>query len=100
MLSDASIDLLFLVLPALPFIYLVLQVTAVFRMRGWLRIVASACGLVMLGLVLYVVFASGVMGSNIAPILIVFALPVLTPLLILLWLIHLLRPAPPDTRYL
>jgi hypothetical protein len=40
------------------------------------------------------------MGSNIAPIFIVFALPVLTVVLILLWLIHALRPAPPDTRYL
>ena len=100
MLPEAAIDFLFLALPVLPFFYLVLQVTAVFRMRGWLRAVASGCGLIMLGLVLYVGFASGVMGSNIAPILIVFALPVLTPILILLWLIHVLRPRPPDTRYL
>jgi hypothetical protein len=100
MLSDAAIDVLLVAMPVLPFLYLALQIAAVIRMRGWLRIAASACGLVMLGLVLYVGWASGVMGSNIAPILIVFALPVLTPILIVLWLIHILRPAPPDTRYL
>lgn len=98
MLSDAAVDVLFVAVPLLPVLYLVLQIAAVIRMRGWLRVAASACGLVMLGLVLYVGVASGVMGSNLAPILIVLALPLLTPVLIVLWLIHALRPWPPCHR--
>ena len=100
MLSDFAIDLLFLLMPILPVLYLVLQTAAVLKMRGGLRVVASLCGLAMLAVVLFVLWASGIMGSNIAPIYIVFALPVLTVVLILLWIIHLLRPRPPDTRYL
>lgn len=100
MIPDSAIDLLFLLMPILPLLYLVLQVTAVLKMRGGLRIVAALCGVTMLGLVLFVIWASVIMGSNIAPIYIVFALPLLTGVLILLWLIHLLRPRPPETRYL
>lgn len=100
MLPEPVIDFMFAAMPILPLLYIVLQVGALLKMRGWLRGAAALCGLVMLGLVLFVAWASGVMGSNIAPIYIVFALPILTPILILLWLIHALRPAPPDTRYL
>jgi hypothetical protein len=100
MLPEPVLDFIFLAMPFLPLLYLALQVGAILKMRGGLRIAASLCGLVMLGLVVFVAWASGVMGSNIAPIYIVFALPLLTAILILLWLIHALRPAPPDTRYL
>ena len=100
MLPDPVLDFILFAMPILPFLYLVLQIGAVLKMRGGLRIAASLCGLVMLGLVLFVAWASGIMGSNIAPIYIVFALPFLTAILILLWLIHALRPAPPGTRYL
>jgi fatty acid desaturase len=100
MLPEPVLDFILMAMPVIPFLYLVLQVGAILKMRGGLRVAAFLCGLVMLGLVLFVAWASGVMGSNIAPIYIVFALPVLTAILILLWLIHALRPAPPDTRYL
>jgi len=100
MLSDTAIDFILFVMPILPFLYLALQIGAILKMRGWLRTAASLCGLLMLGIVLFVVWASGIMGSNIAPIYIVFALPVLTSILIFLWLIHVFRPRPADTRYL
>jgi Ca2+/Na+ antiporter len=99
-LPDVAIDVLFLVMPALPVLYLVLQITAILKLRGWLRAVASICGAAMLALVLFVGWASGVMGSNIAPIYIVLALPLFTVVLILLWLVHVMRPRRPDTRYL
>lgn len=100
MLPEPVLDLLLLLMPAIPLIYVVLQVAAVLKMRGALRVVASLCGVVMLAVVLFVVWASAVMGSNIAPIYIVFALPPLTAVLILLWIVHLLRPDPPEMRYL
>jgi len=48
MLPEPAIDFLLRVMPVLPFLYLVLQVAAVLKMRGWLRVVASICGAVML----------------------------------------------------
>ena len=100
MLPETAVDFLLRVMPVLPVLYLVLQLAAVLKMRGWLRVAASICGAAMLAIVLFVVWASGVMGSNIAPVYIVFALPPLTAVLIVLWLVHLVRPRPADTRYL
>jgi hypothetical protein len=85
----------------LPLLYLVLQIAALFVMRGGLRTVAQICAAIMGALLLFVLWASLVMGSNIAPIYIVFALPLLTPILVVLWVIYLWRRRRrPDTRYL
>jgi hypothetical protein len=89
-----SEDLIYSLLQAIPILYLVLQIAGLFVLKGRLRTVARFCALVMGGLILFVVFATVVGGSNIAPIWIVFALPVLTLTLVVVWALHLfVRPA-------
>jgi hypothetical protein len=100
MIPDAAIDALLVVMPAIPVVYLVAQIAALVVMRGALRAVALACALGMGGILLFVLWATVIGGSNIAPILIVFALPPATLAMIVLWVLHLARGRPPDTRYL
>jgi hypothetical protein len=89
-----SEDLISSLLQAIPILYLVLQIAGLFVLKGRLRTVARLCALVMGGLILFVTFATVVGGSNIAPIWIVFALPVLTLALVVAWALHLFfRPA-------
>ena len=89
-----SEDLIYTLLQALPVLYLVLQIAGLFVLKGRLKTVARLCALVMGGLILFVLFATVIGGSNIAPIWIVFALPVLTLVLVVLWTLHLfVRPA-------
>jgi hypothetical protein len=89
-----SEDLISSLLQAIPILYLVLQIAGLFVLKGRLRTVARLCALVMGGLILFVIFATVVGGSNIAPIWIVFALPVLTLALVVAWALHLFfRPA-------
>jgi hypothetical protein len=89
-----SEHLIYLLLQAIPILYLILQIPGLFVLKGRLRMVARLCALVMGGLIVFVIFATLVGGSNIAPIWIVFALPVLTLTLVVVWALHLLvRPA-------
>jgi hypothetical protein len=90
-MSEDPFDTLLL---ALPVLYLILQIAGLFVLRRRLKTVARLCALVMGGLVLFVLFATVIGGSNIAPLWIVFALPVLTLVLVVLWTVHLVaRPA-------
>jgi hypothetical protein len=89
-----SEDLIYTLLQAIPLVYLVLQIAGLFVLKGRLKTVARLCALVMGGLILFVLFATLIGGSNIAPIWIVFALPVLTLVLVVLWMLHVFaRPA-------
>lgn len=89
-----SEDLIYTLLQAIPLVYLVLQIAGLFVLKGRLKTVARLCALVMGGLILFVLFATVIGGSNIAPIWIVFALPVLTLVLVVLWMLHVFaRPA-------
>lgn len=89
-----SEHLMYLLLQAIPILYLILQIPGLFVLKGRLRMVARLCALVMGGLIVFVIFATLVGSSNIAPIWIVFALPVLTLTLVVVWALHLLvRPA-------
>jgi uncharacterized membrane protein YobD (UPF0266 family) len=89
-----SEDVIYPLLQAIPILYLVLQIAGLFVLKGRLRTVARLCALVMGGLILLVIFATVVGGSNIAPIWIVFALPVLTLTLVVVWTLHVVvRPA-------
>lgn len=72
-----------------PILYLVLQIGALFVMRGRLRLVAKICAWAMAGVVVVVLYGTVVAQSNLAPIWIVFAAPVLTLVLIVLWIIHI-----------
>lgn len=77
-----------------PILYLVLQIGALVFMRGRLRAVAKACAWIMAGVVAFVLFGVLVAQSNLAPIWIVFAAPILTLILIVLWVLHFFaRPA-------
>jgi hypothetical protein len=69
-------------------------------MRGRLRVAAQLCALGMTGVVLYVLWATIVGGSNIAPVLVFLALPPATLAVIVLWALHLTLRRRPDTRYL
>jgi len=75
---------------ALPLLYLVLQVGGLFARREPLRTGARLSAGVMAAAVLFAVLG-GLAGSNLAPIWVFFAIPVLTLALSVLWLMHLLR---------
>jgi hypothetical protein len=75
---------------ALPLAYLVLQVGGLFARREPLRTGARLCAGVMGAAVLFAVLG-GLAGSNLAPIWVFFAIPVLTLALIVLWGLHLFR---------
>jgi hypothetical protein len=100
MISDAAIDSVLSALPLIPLLYLVLQIAALVVMRGGLRTAALVCALCMGGVIGFVLVATLIGGSNIAPILVVFALPPATLAMIILWILHIARRRRPDTRYL
>jgi len=84
MIDGLAYNLIWLV----PILYVVLQVGALIVMRGRLRLVARICAWAMGGVVLFVLYGTLVAQSNLAPIWIVLASPVLLLLLILLWVLH------------
>ncbi|MEE4120676.1 MAG: hypothetical protein V2I65_16875 [Paracoccaceae bacterium] len=77
-------------LTAVPFVYLALQVGGLFARREPLRTGARICAGLMGAVVIFAV-AGGLAGSNLAPIWVLFAIPVLTAALLVLWGVHLLR---------
>lgn len=84
----------FSMVQGIPLLYLVMQIAGLIFFRGRLRTGAWLCALVMAGLILFVLYATVIGGSNIAPIWIVFGLPVVTVVLAALWSLHLFhRPA-------
>jgi len=74
-----------------PIIYLVLQIAALVAMRDRLRTVAKVCAWIMVGVVAFVLYGVVIAQSNLAPIWIVFAAPILTVVLLILWAIQALR---------
>jgi hypothetical protein len=85
--SDGAFDVWF---TALPVAYLVLQGAGLFARREPLRTGARICAGLMGAVVAFAV-AGGLAGSNLAPIWVVFAMPVLTLALAVLWGVHLFR---------
>ena len=83
-----SDDLAYNLIQFVPILYLVLQIGALIVMRGRLRLVARLCAWTMGGVVLFVLYGTLVAQSNLAPIWIVFAAPVLLLVLIVLWVLH------------
>jgi hypothetical protein len=81
-------DVAYSLLEAVPILYLALQIGALIVMRGRLRLVAKLCAWIMGGMVLFVLYATMIAGSDMAPIWIIFAAPVLTLVLIVLWVLH------------
>ena len=77
-------------LTALPVVYLALQIGGLFARREPLRTGARICAGTM-GAVVAFALAGGLAGSNLAPIWVIFAIPVLTLALLVLWAVHLLR---------
>jgi hypothetical protein len=77
-------------LTALPVAYLLLQVGGLFARREPLRTGARLCAGLMGAVVAFAVLG-GLAGSNLAPIWVVFAIPVLTLALLVLWGLHLFR---------
>ena len=75
---------------ALPVGYLVLQGAGLFARREPLRTGARICAGIMGAVVLFAVLG-GLAGSNLAPIWVVLAIPVLTLALVVLWGLHLFR---------
>jgi hypothetical protein len=75
---------------AVPLLYLVLQGGGLFARCEPLRTGARICASIMGAVVIFAV-VGGVAGSNIAPIWVVFALPVLTLALLVLFAVHLFR---------
>ena len=75
---------------ALPVAYLVLQGGGLLARREPLRTGARICAGIMGAVVLFAVLG-GLAGSNLAPIWVVLAIPVLTLALAVLWGLHLLR---------
>jgi hypothetical protein len=100
MIPDAAVDALLVAMPAIPFVYLLAQIGALVVMRGALRIAAGLCALGMTGVVLYVLWATIIGGSNIAPVLVFLALPPATLAILVLWGLHLAIRGRADTRYL
>mgnify|MGYP006284040469 CR=1 FL=1 len=86
-MAEDGFDLWF---TAVPLLYLVLQGFGLFARREPLRTGARICAAIMGAVVAFAVLG-GLAGSNLAPIWVVFALPVLTLALLALWGMHLLR---------
>jgi hypothetical protein len=84
-------DLAVRLMSIVPVAYLVLQVAAIVVMRGRLRTLAKACAWTMGGVVAFALVGVFVADSNLAPIWIVFAAPILTLALLGLWLAQILR---------
>jgi hypothetical protein len=67
--------------------WIVLQVLALWQMRGWWRKAAWLSAAAM-GLALAVATLGGLAGSNLAPIWVVLAMPACLVWIVLLWIVH------------